>query len=199
MIGPFRLRSIAVIGGVALLVGCLLALARIEVPVDLTGTPDAEATRYVTDPNATGPLVGSIFTIPHNQPLATGGVWGDAAALNGGTLIVLDLFATWCPPCQQETPILRSLDRDYRSRGLRIVGVSVSETPEIVAAYAQRYSLGYPLLVDADGALFRAAQAGGLPTKILLDANGRVLAVLPRPFVSDDGAALIEPLIAPTP
>ena len=66
-----------------------------------------------------------------------------------------------------------------------------------MAAYAERYGLEYPIVMDVDGALFRAASAGGLPTKVLLDPSGRVLAVLPRPFTAADGATLIEPLLTP--
>ena len=66
-----------------------------------------------------------------------------------------------------------------------------------MSAYAERYGLEYSIVLDTDGALFRAATAGGLPTKILLDPSGHVLAVLPRPFTAADGATLIEPLLTP--
>ena len=111
--------------------------------------------------------------------------------------VLLYWGATWCPPCQQETPILRAFDRAYRERGLQIIGISVQELQGSVAAYAERYGLEYPIVMDVDGALFRAASAGGLPTKILLNPSGRVLAVLPRPFTAADGATLIEPLLTP--
>ena len=200
MIGPFpRWKLALILAGVAV-VGLLLSLTSIGVPSTLVGVPSTPSTRYVTDPRAEGPLVGSTFTIPLDQPLATGGTWSDLLGANAGSrLVVLDFFATWCPPCQGETPILRSFDRSYRSRGLRIVGIAVNERAETVADYGRRYALDYALLVDSDGALFRAAQAGGLPTKILLDPAGRVIAVLPRPLSSEDGAELIEPLLADAP
>ena len=193
MIGPFPRRSLVTIGGLALSAALLLGLAGTSIP---TGAVDSG--RYVTDPGATGPAVGSTFSIPATQPLARGGSWVDAADRHTGVrLIVVDFFATWCPPCQQETPILRSFDRTYGERGLLIVGVSVGEAADDVAAYASRYGLDYPIALDVDGALFRAAAAGGLPTKVLLDAGGRVIAVLPRPFTVADGPGLIEPLLAP--
>jgi hypothetical protein len=92
---------------------------------------------------------------------------------------------------------MRAFDRAYRAQGLEIIGISVQERAETVRAYAKRYALEYPILVDANGALFRLAGAGGLPTKILLDPSGRVIAVLPRPFAAEDGAMLIEPLLNP--
>ena len=164
MIGPFRVRSLALIVGVAGVVGALLLLASIQVPLSTSLPPTAAATRFVTDPSASGPLPGSTFEIPRNQPLATGGSWADLSGeLTGARLVVVDLFASWCPPCQQETPILRALDRTYRARGLRIIGVSVNEIAATVARYGARYGIEYPLLVDADGSLFRSASAGGHP------------------------------------
>jgi len=204
MIGPFPRRTLIRIGALALLAAVLLALAGTNIPTNTSPPLGINVDgRYVIDPAATGPVIDSKFAIPAGALLANGGTYGDVmdaratAGLPPVRLIIVDLFATWCPPCQQETPILRAFDRAYRERGLQIVGISVQELQGSVAAYAERYGLEYPIVIDADGALFRAASAGGLPTKILLDPSGRVLAVLPRPFTAADGATLIEPLLAP--
>jgi thiol-disulfide isomerase/thioredoxin len=204
MIGPFPRRTLIRIGAFALLAAVLLALAGTNIPTNTNPPVGINADgRYVIDPAATGPVIDSEFLIPAGALLANGGTYGETmdaratAGLPPVQLIIVDLFATWCPPCQQETPILRAFDRAYRERGLQIVGISVQELQGSVAAYAERYGLEYPIVMDVDGALFRAASAGGLPTKILLDPSGRVLAVLPRPFTAADGATLIEPLLTP--
>ena len=204
MIGPFPRRTLIRIGALALLAAVLLALAGTNIPTSTTPPLGINADgRYVIDPDATGPVIDSEFAIPAEALLADGSSYGEvadaraAAGLPPIQLIIVDLFATWCPPCQQETPILRAFDRAYRERGLQIIGISVQELQGSVSAYAERYGLEYPIVLDADGALFRAAAAGGLPTKILLDPSGRVLAVLPRPFTAADGATLIEPLLTP--
>jgi len=204
MIGPFPRRTLIRIGALALLAAVLLALAGTNIPTNTSPPLGINVDgRYVIDPAATGPVIDSKFAIPAGALLANGSTYGEtidaraAAGLPPVQLIIVDLFATWCPPCQQETPILRAFDRAYRERGLQIVGISVQELQGSVAAYAERYGLEYPIVIDADGALFRAASAGGLPTKILLDPSGRVLAVLPRPFTAADGATLIEPLLTP--
>ena len=204
MIGPFPRRTLIRIGALALLAAVLLALAGTNIPTSTTPPLGINADgRYVIDPDATGPVIDSEFAIPAEALLADGSSYGEAvdaraaAGLPPVQLIIVDLFATWCPPCQQETPTLRAFDRAYRERGLQIIGISVQELQGSVSAYAERYGLEYPIVLDADGALFRAAAAGGLPTKILLDPSGRVLAVLPRPFTAADGAALIEPLLTP--
>ena len=202
MIGPFPRRALARIVILALVIAILLGLAGTSIPTGASsGVGLSDQGQYVIDPDTNGPAPGSQFLIPFSQPAAAGETYGDliaarrAVGLGEPRLIIVDLFATWCPPCQQETPTLRSLDRAYRNEGLLIIGISVQELRETVRGYAERYEIEYPILLDVDGALFRAALAGGLPTKILLDAEGRVLQVLPRPFTPEDGPGLIAPLL----
>lgn len=192
MIGPFSRRSIGTIGAIAALLALLLLLSRTNIAPG-AATPSE---LYIVDPNATGIEVGATFTIPATQPVAGGGVFAEAqAALPTPRLVLIDLFATWCPPCQQETPVLRSLAEAYRDRGLQVIGISVGELPLTVAAYAERYELGYLLLVDVKSELFRAAGAGGIPTKLILDADGRVLRVVTGPLTNETATALVEELL----
>ena len=192
MIGPFSRRSIGAIGVVAALLALLLLLSRTNIPTGATPPSDL----YIVDPNAAGIEVGATFTVPAEQPVAGGGVFADAqAALPAPRLVIVDLFATWCPPCQQETPVLRSLAATYRDRGLQVIGISVGELSSTVAAYAERYQLGYLLLADVNSELFRSAGAGGIPTKLILDANGRVLRVVTGPLTREAAVALVEELL----
>jgi len=192
VIGPFSRRSIGAIGVAAVLLALLLLLSRTNVPSGATTPSDL----YIVNPNAAGIEVGATFTIPAEQPVAGGGVFADAqAALPVPQLVIVDLFATWCPPCQQETPVLRSLAATYGDRGLQVIGISVGELSATVAAYAERYQLGYLLLVDVNSELFRAAGAGGIPTKLILDADGRVLRVITGPLSREAAAALVEELL----
>jgi thiol-disulfide isomerase/thioredoxin len=192
VIGPFSRRSIGTIGAIAALLALLLLLSRTNIAPG-AATPSE---LYIVDPNATGIEVGTTFTIPATQPVAGGGAFAEAqAALPTPRLVLIDLFATWCPPCQQETPVLRSLAEAYRDRGLQVIGISVGELPLTVAAYAERYELGYLLLVDVNSELFRAAGAGGIPTKLILDADGRVLRVVTGPLTNETATALVEELL----
>lgn len=202
LIGPFPRRVLFRIALIAVLVGTVLGLATINIPTSVSPTASVgDQGRYVIDPNANGPLLGSLYSIPDELPAARGGTLGNLLraredrGVSKPRLMIVDLFATWCPPCQQETPILRSLDRAYRDKGLLIIGVSVQELPETVRSYVERYELEYPVLLDVDGTAFRAALAGGLPTKIILDGEWRVLQVLARPLSPSDGPELIEPLL----
>lgn len=192
MIGPFSRRSIGVIGAVAATLAALLLLSRTNIPAG-TAAPTG---LYVVDENAVGLEVGATFTIPDAQPVAGGGVFAEELRARPTLrLIMVDLFATWCPPCQVETPVLRSIAATYRDRGLLLVGISVGELASTVASYAQRYQLGYPILIDESSALFRAAGAGGIPTKIILDPSGRVVRVITGPLSAEAATALFEELL----
>ena len=113
-----------------------------------------------------------------------------------GKVVWLNFWASWCPPCQQETPILRDLDERYRDRGLAIVGISVQETsPTDVASYADRYELDYTIGFDGSGHILRTYRVFALPTQFFIDVNGIVTHVVNGPVDEQGAAALIESLL----
>jgi len=67
-----------------------------------------------------------------------------------GKVILLNFWATWCPPCRREIPLFIDLQRRYEKQGLQIVGISL-DNPEAVARYWQEMRINYPLLIAADG------------------------------------------------
>ncbi len=90
-----------------------------------------------------------------------------------GEPVWLSFFATWCPPCQEETPVLREAYERYGPRGLQMVAVSVQETtPDDVAAWAETYDLRYPIGFDATSAVFHTYEGFGLPTHVFIDRDG---------------------------
>jgi peroxiredoxin len=121
------------------------------------------------------------------------------AALRG-KVVWLNFFASWCPPCQQETPILRSIADTYRDRGLEVVGISVQETtPSDVKAYADRYQLRYTIGFDGSGDVLREYRVFALPTQFFLDTNGVIQQVVSGPVDEQGARALIESMLPGTP
>jgi thiol-disulfide isomerase/thioredoxin len=105
----------------------------------------------------------------------------------------LNFWATWCPPCQSETPVLRDLDEAYGNQGLAIVGVAVQETtPDNVRAYADRYELGYEIAFDASADIFDLYRVYALPTQLFIDPDGRILEVVNGPLSHDAARARVE-------
>ena len=113
-----------------------------------------------------------------------------------GKVVWLNFFASWCPPCQQETPILRTLSNTYRNRGLALIGISVQETtPTDVAAYAQRYQLPYTIGFDGSGDVLREYKVYALPTQFFIDVNGVIRQVVSGPVDEQGARALIESML----
>lgn len=113
-----------------------------------------------------------------------------------GKVVWLNFFASWCPPCQQETPILRSLSDTYRDRGLEVVGVSVQETTAAdVKAYADRYRLRYTIGFDGSGDVLREYRVFALPTQFFIDTNGVIQQVVSGPVDEQGARALIESML----
>ena len=94
-----------------------------------------------------------------------------------GKVVVVNFWATWCPPCRQETPGLVRLYRDYRARGVEVVGITMDDDPrKAVPPFLREYGIPYPVLVP-DSSFGLANDIDSLPTTLLIDRQGRVAKV----------------------
>jgi cytochrome c biogenesis protein CcmG/thiol:disulfide interchange protein DsbE len=206
LIGPFSGRQLLA-GAIAVLVVAIVGVA-ITTPLGNTAQPPS-----VVNPLATPFLIGDEppeglqagTTAPElTIDLDDGSTYQlqdldrrpvTLAALKG-KVVWLNFFASWCPPCQQETPILRSLADTYRDRGLEVVGVSVQETTAAdVKAYADRYRLRYTIGFDGSGHVLRAYRVFALPTQFFIDVDGVIRQVVSGPVDEQGAKALIEAML----
>ncbi len=110
-----------------------------------------------------------------------------------GRLVWLNFWATWCPPCQAELPVLRDLNTAFGDRGLSIIGVAVQETtPDDVRAYADRYQLGYRIAFDASADFFDEYHVYALPTQFFIGPDGRILDVITGPMTEASAMTRID-------
>jgi thiol-disulfide isomerase/thioredoxin len=118
-----------------------------------------------------------------------------------GKVVLLNFWASWCPPCLREMPSMERLRVKMTGRPLAIVALDSAEAPEEVNAYLSRMTLGFPILLDPDGSNTKRWKVFALPTTFLLDAEGRVRYVLTGPTEWDEGEALgvIESMLAELP
>jgi thiol-disulfide isomerase/thioredoxin len=109
-----------------------------------------------------------------------------------GRAVLLDFWATWCPPCRVEAPIVDQIWRRWRDRGVVVVGVD-TDAPDQgdPRAFAQSEGLSYPIVRDLQGEASRLYEVANLPTLVVLSRSGRVVAV--RVGITDD--AEIERLL----
>ena len=170
-----------------------------------------QPTQFAIGPAVEGLRVGDLA--PELQVAGAGGGPAPLLDLSGAPVRLADLrghpvwisfWASWCPPCQDETPVLRDTFDAYRTRGLALVAISVQEsTVADVRAYAAKYGLGYTIAADLAGDVFRRYRIYGLPTQVFLDANGIIRAVVQGPVdtqIAEADLALIGlPVIATSP
>lgn len=94
-----------------------------------------------------------------------------------GKIIVLNFWATWCPPCREEMPELSQLHQQYQSKNVVVLGIAVDEV-SLVKAFTQATPVSYPLVADENVGMGLAITLGNdkgvLPYTVIIDANGRV-------------------------
>lgn len=95
-----------------------------------------------------------------------------------GRPVVLNFWATWCPPCRAEMPDLEALYAKGREQGLVVVGINLQESGVSVKAFQERHGLTFPLALDTEGAVTKAYGVIPLPTTYFVDRQGRVTARL---------------------
>jgi thiol-disulfide isomerase/thioredoxin len=101
------------------------------------------------------------------------GVRVDLEALRGRAVLV-NFWATWCPPCVEEIPSLNHLHERLAARGFLVLAVDVGETREQVEAFLRERPVAFPVLLDAAGDAFKEWKAYAFPTSLLLDRQHRV-------------------------
>ena len=99
----------------------------------------------------------------------------DALARYRGSVVLMNLWATWCPPCREEMPDLERFYRQNRKRGVVVLGIDQGESAEAAGAFAREHGVTFPILLDADQQYGRSYKAIGLPTTVIVDRAGHVV------------------------
>lgn len=113
-----------------------------------------------------------------------------------GKAVWIDFWASWCPPCQAETPVIREAYARYRDRGLEVIAISVQESSAAdVRAYAERYALEHTVAADLTGEIFRLYRVYALPTQFFIRPDGVIDRIVQGPMTSTSAAAAIEAIL----
>jgi peroxiredoxin len=111
-----------------------------------------------------------------------------------GRIVVMNLWASWCPPCRAELPDLQRVASLYATRGVSIVGVNEGESAERARAFAAALQIRFPIWIDGSERYGRAYGVLGLPTTIVVDRRGTIVRGFDGALTFDQMRAAVDPL-----
>ncbi|MDX1951003.1 MAG: TlpA disulfide reductase family protein [Verrucomicrobiota bacterium] len=134
----------------------------------------AVAALFVTSTSGESPaLVGK--PAPEYQFKSLDGSSVDLSSLKGSNVVVLDFWATWCPPCVASLPTMAKIAKEYKSKGVAFYAVNVQETPKEVKAFLKKHKLeDLPVLMDESGDATKKFKVEAFPTSLFIDKAGVV-------------------------
>lgn len=99
---------------------------------------------------------------------------GNLVALSSysGKPVIVNFWATWCPPCRAEMPDMQRIYEDYRREGLIILGINNQESGNVVKEFSDEFGLTFPLLLDSNGKVSELYLVRNFPTTLFIDSNG---------------------------
>lgn len=116
-----------------------------------------------------------------------------------GQVVLVNVWATWCPPCRAEMPAVQAAYERYQDQGFTVLGVNQQEDAGAVAAFMAEHSLTFPALLDADGRVSSAYQARVVPSSFFVDRRGVVRVVYRGPMPQQVIAGTVEQLLGEAP
>jgi thiol-disulfide isomerase/thioredoxin len=101
---------------------------------------------------------------------------GDTQSLEEyrGKVVLVNNWATWCPPCKAEMPSLKKFHDAHADEGFTVVAVEAGDGKDQVLAFAQKLGLTFPVWLDPDNASLKAINNGNLPNSYVIDRTGNV-------------------------
>jgi thiol-disulfide isomerase/thioredoxin len=113
-----------------------------------------------------------------------------------GKVVLVNFWATWCPPCRKEIPDLIRLQREYRSRGLQIIGVTYPpQKLAEVRRFVQRAKVNYPVGLGTEETKSRLSRSEALPTTVVIGADGRIRDIIEGILLPEEFEQKIKPLL----
>ena len=93
-----------------------------------------------------------------------------------GKVVVINFWATWCPPCRAEMPLFNRIYKEYMDKGFEIIAVSTDSSQRQVKKFIKEFGLQFPIVMDNQN-LASKYNVSGLPTSFLIDRDGNIIKV----------------------
>lgn len=115
-----------------------------------------------------------------------------------GKILILNFWATWCPPCRKEIPEFIVLQKEYSAKSVQIIGIALEEQQPIVE-YASSAHINYPILIGGDDGVALAHRLGNsidaIPYTIVVNQQGQIIHRHPGEFSKEQVLEIINPLL----
>jgi cytochrome c biogenesis protein CcmG/thiol:disulfide interchange protein DsbE len=112
-----------------------------------------------------------------------------------GQVVLINTWATWCPPCRDEMPDLEAYYRRRQADGFVVLAVNSQESPGTVAAFLEEHNFTFPVLLDPDGVVTKDYRVYGLPTSFFIGRDGVVRGVWSGRLSPKQLKELVDPLL----
>jgi cytochrome c biogenesis protein CcmG/thiol:disulfide interchange protein DsbE len=91
-----------------------------------------------------------------------------------GKVVLVNLWATWCPPCREEMPTLQTFYEKYKEKGFELIAIDQEEALDVVTPFVAEFNLTFPVWLDLDYLAEREFNTSNLPSSYVIDRNGKV-------------------------
>jgi peroxiredoxin len=122
------------------------------------------ATAFAAD--SSGPAPQFTLTAPSGQQ--------GALSQYKGQVVMVNFWATWCGPCQQEMPLLDQMYKKYKPAGFTLIGVNVDKEAPAVKELLARKPVSFPVLLDPANAVSKAYHVDEMPSSVIIDRKGEI-------------------------
>ena len=112
-----------------------------------------------------------------------------------GSVVLINVWASWCGPCRSEMPAIESAYVTYREQGFIVAAVNLCEDRETVAAFLRTHKLTFPALLDLDGKVSTAYRSHALPSSFFVDRQGVIRAAYRGPMPRSVITGTVEQLL----
>jgi cytochrome c biogenesis protein CcmG/thiol:disulfide interchange protein DsbE len=112
-----------------------------------------------------------------------------------GKVVLVNVWASWCPPCVDELPLIEQAHKTLSKQGGTVLGIDVKENSGAALEAVDQFGLSYPVLRDRDGSFVRKWGQTGYPETYVLDRSGRVAAVRRLPVTKQWLQQTLPPLL----
>ena len=91
-----------------------------------------------------------------------------------GQVVIINFWATWCPPCREEMPSMQHAWESLKNDGIHMLAINVGEDEDTIFQFTANYPVDFPLLMDSDSGVINQWPVRGLPTTFVVDPKGRI-------------------------